>query len=89
MTFQYYLGLNKTVEFEPFVAAISDEIMFKVITARRSHLPDELSTYMLYMLDDPSQDEEPILEERHWRDVLKLLGHTDKIESNHDMMKLL
>jgi len=88
-TFQYYLGITKAVDFETFFNAITDEVMFKVITARRSHLPNELVTNILYMLDDPDQDNEPILEEKHWRDVMRIMGHTAKVESQQEMMEVL
>lgn len=62
-TFQYYLGV-RIGPFEGFIEQkkVSDEVMFRVLSSARSNLRTELCTYLMYMLDDPSMDEEPVLE---------------------------
>ena len=53
---------------------VSDEICFRLFTATRSYLPSELATYLLYTLDDPQHDDEPVLDEKNWREVAELLN---------------
>ena len=65
VTFQFYLNQKLVGDFDSFFdesKPFNEELIFKLLTARRSNLPNELMVYLFYMLDDPKQDAEPIFE---------------------------
>lgn len=89
-TFQFYLGLKSVPNADQFIdQPPSDELMFKVLTAKRTSLPSELVTYLFYMLDDPSQDDDPILDDKSWKEIYSLLSLNQRLETNQDYVELL
>lgn len=58
--------------------------MFKVLTAKRSNLPSEIVTYLFYMLDDPKHDNDPLLDDKSWKEVYSLLGLNARLETIQD-----